>query len=113
MSDLARQQDDFQRGILGADDTILTEILDSPRQERGTLFGVYRHAYGSRLAEAMRNDHDLLHNYIGDKMCDAITSAYIAAHPSQHPNIRWFSQTLPQFLKSTEPFSGYPVLSDL
>ena len=113
MSDFARQQDDFQRGILGADDTVLTEILDSPKQEREVLFGVYRHAYGSRLAEAMRNDHDLLHSYLGDEMFDAMAGAYIATHPSQHPNIRWFSQALPQFLKSTEPYSGYPVLSDL
>jgi hypothetical protein len=113
MSDLARQQDDFQRGILEADDTVLTEILDSPKQERGVLFDVYRHAYGSRLAEAMENDHDLLHSYLGDEMFDAMARAYVAAHPSQHPNLRWFARALPQFLKSTEPYRGYPVLSEL
>jgi hypothetical protein len=113
MSNLARQQQDFQRGVLDADDAVLAEILDSPKEKRGVLFGVYRHAYGSRLAEAMRNDHDLLHAYLGDEMFDAMARAYIAAHPSQHPNVRWFSQALPQFLKLTEPYDGYPVLSDL
>jgi len=29
-SDFARQQDDFQRGILAGDDKVLGEILDSP-----------------------------------------------------------------------------------
>jgi hypothetical protein len=113
MSELARQQDDFQRGILEADDAVLTEILDSPKQRREVLFGVYRHAYGSRLAVAMRNDHDLLHDYLGDEMFDEMARAYIAAHPSQYANVRWFAQALPQFLRSTEPYSGYPVLSDL
>jgi len=113
MSDLARQQDEFQRGILTADDTVLNEILDSPKEKREVLFGVYQHAYVSRLAEAMRNDHDLLHSYLGDEMFEAMARAYISAHPSRHPNVRWFSRALPEFLKSTEPYQDYPVLSEL
>ena len=58
MSDFARQQSEFQRGILSGDDTVLAEILDSPREKRETLYGVYRYAYGSRLVEAMRNEHE-------------------------------------------------------
>src|SRR5271155_3555088 len=113
MSDFARQQSDFQRGILTADQSVLAEILDSPQEKREVLFGVYQHAYGSRLVEAMRNDHKLLHSYLGDEMFDTMGEAYLAAHPSQHPNLRWFSSSLPKFLKSTEPYSNYPVLSDL
>jgi putative DNA-binding protein len=113
MSDFASQQNDFQRGILTGDESVLTEILDSPKEKREILFGVYKHAYGSRLVEAMRNDHKLLHGYLGDEMFDAMGHAYVAANPSQHPNLRWFSQALPDFLKSTEPYSDHPVLSDL
>jgi hypothetical protein len=113
MSDFARQQGEFQRGILTGDDDILAEILDSPREERETLFGVYRYAYGSRLVEAMRNDHELLHRYLGDEMFDEMGHAYVKARPSEHPNLRWFSQGLPDFLKSAEPYRNYPALSDL
>src|ERR1700730_8904906 len=113
MSDLARQQSDFQRGILSGDDSILAEIPDSPKEKRETLFGVYRHAYSSRLVEAMRNDHKLLHIYLGDEMFDAMGHAYVAANPSQNPNLRWFSSSLPDFLKTTESYSKHPVLSDL
>jgi hypothetical protein len=113
MSDFARQQSEFQRGILHGDDTVLAEILDSPREKRETLFGVYRYAYGSRLLEAMRNDHALLHLYLGDEMFDEMGHAYVKARPSEHPNLRWFSQGLPEFLKSAEPYSDHPVLSDL
>ena len=113
MSDLARQQSEFQRAILTGDDAILAEIPDSPKEKRETLFGVYRYAYASRLVEAMRNDHKLLHIYLGDEMFDAMGHAYVAAYPSQHPNLRWFSGHLPDFLKSAEAYGKYPVLSDL
>lgn len=113
MSDLARLQSEFQRGILAGEDSVLTEILDSPREKRDVLLGVYRYAYGSRLVEAMRNDHKLLHSYLGDEMFDEMGHAYVAANPSQHPNLRWFARALPEFLKSAAPYSNYPILSDL
>jgi hypothetical protein len=113
MSEFARQQDDFQRGLLTGDNSVLAEILDSPKEKREVLFGVYKHAYGSRLVEAMRNDHKLLHEYLGDEMFNAMGAAYVAANPSQHPNLRWFSRALPDFLKSSEPYSTHPLLSDL
>ena len=113
MSDLARQQADFQRGILTGDDSVLAEIPDSPKEKRETLFGVYRYAYGSRLVEALRNDHELLHAYLGDEMFDEMGHAYVKARPSEHPNLRWFSQGLPEFLRANAPYSGYPVLGDL
>jgi hypothetical protein len=113
MSDFARQQSTFQQGILTGDDSILAEILDSPREKRETLFGVYRHAYGSRLVEALRNDHELLHVYFGDEMFDEMGHAYVKAHPSENPNLRWFSQGLPEFLRSNAPYDKYPVLADL
>jgi len=113
MSDLARQQADFQRGILAGDDAVLAEIPDSPKEKRETLFGVYRYAYGSRLVEALRNDHELLHAYLGDEMFDEMGHAYVKARPSEHPNLRWFSQGLPEFLRANAPYSGYPVLGDL
>jgi len=113
MNEFARLQDDFQRGILGADDKVLGEILDSPKERREVLFGVYRHAYGSRLVEALRHDHPLLHLYLGDEMFDAMGQAYVTARPSHHPNLRWFSQGLPEFLKITAPYSDHPVIADL
>ena len=76
MSDLARQQSDFQRAILTGDETVLAEVLDSPREKREVLFGVYKYAYSSRLVEAMRNDHEFLHLYLGDEMFDEMGEAF-------------------------------------
>lgn len=113
MNEFERLQSEFQQGILSGDDSILTEILDSSKEKRAVLFGVYKYAYASRLVEAMRNDHELLHAYLGDEMFDDMGNAYVAARPSQHPNLRWFSQGVPEFLRSTEPYSNYPVLAEL
>lgn len=113
MSDFARQQEEFQRGILDGDDTVLAGILDSPREKRDVLFGVYRYAYGSRLVEALRNDHELLHLYLGDEMFNELGHAYVKSCPSMHPNVRWFSRGLPAFLTSATPYAGYPVLAEL
>lgn len=113
MSDLARQQNDFQRAILAGDDSVLVDILDGPLEERDVLLGVYRFAYVSRLVEAMRKDHQYLHEYLGDEMFDEMGKNYVAARPSQQPNLRWFSQDVPEFLKTNEPYSIYPVLAEL
>ena len=100
MSDFARQQADFQRGILAGDDKRARRNPRQPdKEKRETLFGVYRYAYGSRLVEALRNDHELLHAYLGDEMFDEMGHAYVKARPSHHPNLRWFSQGLPEFLQ--------------
>ena len=68
---------------------------------------------GRRLIEALRNDHELLHAYLGDEMFNEMGHAYVKARPSEHPNLRWFSQGLQEFLKSTAPYSEHPELSDL
>ncbi len=112
MSDFARLQDDFQRAILTDDDSVLAEILDSDKEKRDVLFGVYKHAYASRLVEAMQNDHKLLYDYLGGEMFDEMGRAYVAANPSQNPNLRWFTQDLPQFLATTEPYSKYPIIAE-
>ena len=39
--------------------------------------------------------------------------AYVKARPSAHPNLRWFAQGLPEFLKSTAPSRQHPELADL
>jgi hypothetical protein len=113
MNEFERLQQEFQRCILTGDDTVLAGILDSDKEKRDVLFNVYRHAYVSRLVESLRNDHPCLHGYLGDEMFDDMGKAYVAAKPSHHPNMRWFSQGLPEFLRATAPYKDYAVIGDL
>jgi Putative DNA-binding domain len=100
---LSELQAAFQRAVILGDDDILNDILDNSRTNRGVLFGVYRHAYASRLVEVVRNDHQLLHRYVGDEAFSEIARGYITARPSRNQNARWFSHDLPEFIAETRP----------
>lgn len=59
---------------------------------------VYRHAYRARLAAALADNYTVLARALGDAGFEALALAYIAAHPSQHPSIRWFGDELAGFM---------------
>jgi hypothetical protein len=106
-------QDRFQRAILKGDDAILADIPDGPHETKHNLLGIYRDAYVLRLNEVIGNDHQSLQTYLGDDAFAAMARAYIESCPSQHPNARWVARRLPEFLQSTRPYSGTPVIADL
>ncbi|MEM7191374.1 MAG: DNA-binding domain-containing protein [Pseudomonadota bacterium] len=113
MASLKELQARFQRGILEGDDAVLGDLNDSERENRDTLFGVYRNAYVLRLAEILSNDYELVHTYIGDEMFSDLAKAYVAAHPSDKRNARWFGRHLPDFARKTAPFSDHKVIAEL
>lgn len=100
---LSELQDAFQRAIMLGDDAVLHNLLDNSRTDRNVLFGVYRHAYVSRLVEVVRNDHPFLHRYLADKKFDELARSYVAARPSRSQNARWFSHGLPEFIEEAYP----------
>ncbi len=106
-------QDRFQRAILERDDEILKDIPDGPHATKDNLLGIYRDAYLLRLIEVIGKDHEMLRAYAGDDAFGAMARAYIACCPSSHPNARWVSRRLPEFLRKTDPYAGRPVLADL
>lgn len=106
-------QDQFQRAILAGDDAILKEIPDGPHETKENLLGIYRDAYVLRLIDVIAADHERLHAYLGEDSFRAMARAYIARHPSRHPNARWFARHLPEFLREHEPYSRQPILSEL
>lgn len=63
-----------------------------------TGLAVYRHAYVARLAEALADNYTVLARALGDEGFDALAWAYIAAHPSRQPSIRWFGHRLDAFM---------------
>lgn len=113
MKDFAALQDAFQRAILEGDERILDDILDSPKETRAVLFGVYRDAYLLRLVEVMGNENAALAAQLGEEKFEEMARAYVAAHPSRHANLRWLCQRLPDFLARTEPYTAEPVLTEL
>lgn len=113
MSSLKDLQARFQAGILSGDDSVLTDVKDSEREDRSVLFGVYRNAYVLRLVEILGNDYEITHAYVGDETFGKLARAYVAAHPSDQRNARWFGRHLPDFAKYTAPFSDHPEIAEI
>lgn len=110
---LAELQALMQRAIVADDDGLLAHLVDSPRTTRDVLLGVYRHAYGARLVEVVRNEHPALATYLGDETFEEMARAFVAAHPSTSPNARWVSQPLPEFLGDAVPYRAHRQLREL
>ena len=110
---LAELQDLFQRAVMDGDETILRSIPGNGRTTSDVLLGVYQYAYRGRLADILGIDHPLLKKYMGDGAFDEMAHAYISAHPSHTPNVRWFARDLPAFLTSKLPYSQRAEFSEL
>ena len=114
MSKLAAIQTQMQRAILGHEspkaDQLVAEPPEGTRQDR---LCVYRSAYGLRLTEFLTNDYEKLRIYLGDVRYREMAKAYIAAHPSDQPNARWFSRHLPEFLRDAPRYRRHPELAEL
>jgi Putative DNA-binding domain len=113
MKSLREIQDSFQRGILAGDDEILAEVKDSAKEKRKVLFGVYRNAYVARLAEIVGEDYEQLHAYVGDQAFATLVTDYIAAHPSDQRNARWFGRHLPVFVRENPTYAKHPEVAEI
>jgi hypothetical protein len=79
--------------------------------------GVYRHAYRARLTEALADNFEILARAMGDEAFAALADAFITAHPSGHPSIRWFGHRLADFMAASghadEGLVPHPAFIDL
>ncbi len=74
---------------------------------------IYANAYGSRLAEALENDHPILSKYLGDTLWAEFCKGYIESHPSQVRSLRHFGAHGAAWLTQHKPFSKHPLLAEL
>ncbi len=105
---LAAQQQQLAAAIRdGADPAGLL----APGSDLG--LAVYRHAYRARLAAALADNFTVLARALGDEAFDALAQAYLAAHPSRQPSIRWFGHALAGFMaQAGDDLVPHPSLVD-
>ncbi|HEV2333285.1 MAG TPA: DNA-binding domain-containing protein [Gammaproteobacteria bacterium] len=113
MEALRQLEGDFQ-------DCLLRDSLDMRGQVVGDALAgaeervrVYVEAYRLRLLEVLQDNYTGLHALVGDAEFDRLGRAYIDAHPSTHPSVRWFSRHLEGFLRDTAPYSDHPYLAEM
>lgn len=103
---LADLQRAFQDYLYTSSDRFSGAVRDTKKADRTTLLDVYRDGYVLRLIEVLTNDYPGLMAMAGPDDFDFMARAYIAAHPSRHPSVRWFGRQLADFLAITPPFNG-------
>jgi len=111
---LTKLQRRFQQHLLQPDvDSLADVIAETPKVPRATRLHIYTNAYRERMVEAMDADFHQLHVLLGDEAFSRVIQAYLAAHPSRHPSLRWFGAQLADFLRRTEPYAHHPELAEL
>lgn len=113
MKNLPTLQSTFQGYILASDPSIQSDITCTPKVDVATRLAIYADAYRLRLIEALDTDYPGLHTMAGDEEFDRLTRAYIDAQPSTFRSLRWFGNRLSDFLRTTKPYSDYPVFAEM
>lgn len=74
---------------------------------------IYRTAYLRRLIDALRENYPVLARVLGDAAFEALAAAYVAAHPSRHPSIRWFGDRLAELIERQAELAPHPATADI
>jgi len=113
MSSLLELQRAVQSYVLGSDASAVRRVTGSAAAGAEERLGIYRDAVRQRFAQVLGEEYPGVHTLLGDTNFARLAHDYAAAHPSQHPSIRWFGRCLPQFLHTTAPWTEQPVLAEM
>lgn len=115
MNTLPQIQQAFQDYLLGALPAQAPPIAAAVREQFGLgaaeRLAIYHRAYRARLREALCEAYDKTWSYIGDEMFAELLDSYVAAHPSQHSNLRWYGSDLASH--ALHVFPHYPFIAEL
>jgi hypothetical protein len=111
--ELRQLQREMQSGLLGEESVIEAQIAETPPLTKEARLGIYRHAYVTRLIEALREYYPVLHQILGDEDFEALGAAFIRAHPSVHRSIRWYGREIAAYLRAEPPFAEQPLLAEI
>jgi hypothetical protein len=110
---LADLQRAFQDYVLDRGDGFTGSVRDTSKADRVTLLDVYRDGYALRLIEVLTSDYPGVLAMAGPADFDRMARAYIAAHPSRFPSVRWFGGGMADFLAATPPYDKSPAAAEM
>lgn len=122
MRPLADLQRALFRAIAGAHDdagttaagfAVLGEIRGDERLSPRGRLDVYASMYCARLIDALREDYPRVAALLGPERFGEVAHAYVAAHPSTHPSLRWFGEHFAAFLARDGSAELPPYVADL
>ncbi|HTS54420.1 MAG TPA: DNA-binding domain-containing protein [Burkholderiales bacterium] len=113
MSPLANLQRTFQGYVLRGEPDVLDRITGGERVDPRQRLRIYFDAYRLRLVEALATDYEALRALMGDERFKTVCNAYVEATASVLRNVRWYGAGLPEFLRTTSPWSQQIILHEL
>ena len=113
MTALRELQRSFQGYVIGEAHGPPTTVADTGAASAEVRMQVYAEAVRLRFLDVLAQDYPGLHALLGDEEFRSLGLAYVSAHPSHHPSIRWFGRHLPEFTGSTAPWRNHPVLGEM
>ena len=113
MAALLKLEQSFKDCMLDETLDMQGQVVSNAKASAEERVQVYVEGYRLRLLEVLQDNFTGLHGLLGDEQFDQMGRAYIAAHPSTHPSVRWFSQRLPAFLRATAPYDAHPHLAEM
>ncbi|HEY3645125.1 MAG TPA: DNA-binding domain-containing protein [Gammaproteobacteria bacterium] len=113
MAALQELEHAFKDCMLGETLDMRGQVVSNAKASAEERVHVYVEGYRLRLLEVLEDSFPGLHGLLGDEQFGQMGRAYIAAHPSTHPSVRWFCQHLPEFLNSTGPYDAHPHLAEM
>ncbi len=94
----------FLRAITGrpagaaAASVLLDEIRGDQRLAASARVDVYAGMYHARLLDVLAEDYPRVAATLGPERFATVARAYVVAHPSRHPSLRWFGRDFGAFL---------------
>ncbi|HEX7965771.1 MAG TPA: DNA-binding domain-containing protein [Gammaproteobacteria bacterium] len=113
MSKLLTLEQDFKDCMLANQVDMGGHVVGTARASAEERVKVYVEGYRLRLLEVLQDNFTGLHGLLGDAQFDEMGRAYIDAHPSTHPSVRWFGRQLAGFLRDIAPYSAHPHLAEM
>jgi hypothetical protein len=74
---------------------------------------IYRDMYAARLLDVLREDYPCVARVLGEERFAAVARAYLTAHPSRHPSVRWVGDRFAAFVAARDEARACPWLGDL
>ncbi len=112
MTDLQTLQQHMLQAMLANAPPRVRELRGDDTADIASRLAVYRNGYRIRLRDALATEYAGLGLMAGPRFSHLL-DGYVAAHPSEHYNIRWHGAGLPAYLEHALPWRDKPELADM
>ncbi len=113
LQNLSQLQNYFQDYLHQGKNNIQQYIVDTQKVSAESRLTIYSDAYRLRLLEALTDTYPTMLKYLGESSFTELATAYIDAHPSTYKSIRWFGDSLANFLSQGAQYQPLPFLIEL